>query len=92
MIISFQHKGLEHFYLTGSGRGIQTVHTSKLRRILAVLDVAEAIDDLNFPAFQLHQLKGDLKSFWSIRVSGSWRIIFRFSGKDVELVDYVDYH
>ncbi|MBZ5876657.1 hypothetical protein [Chromohalobacter israelensis] len=25
-------------------------------------------------------------------VSGNWRIIFRFNGPDVELVDYLDYH
>jgi proteic killer suppression protein len=25
-------------------------------------------------------------------VNGNWRVIFRFEGKDVELVDYLDYH
>jgi len=37
-------------------------------------------------------LSGDLKGFYSIRVNGNWRIIFRFDGPDVELVDYLDYH
>jgi len=28
----------------------------------------------------------------SITVNGNWRVIFRFVGQDVELVDYLDYH
>ncbi|OPG77747.1 plasmid maintenance system killer protein, partial [Pseudomonas ogarae] len=24
--------------------------------------------------------------------SGNWRVIFRFIGSDIELVDYLDYH
>ncbi|MGG6918292.1 UNVERIFIED_CONTAM: type II toxin-antitoxin system RelE/ParE family toxin, partial [Pseudomonas aeruginosa] len=37
-------------------------------------------------------LKGDLAGYWSVRVSGNWRLTFRFVGEDVELVDYQDYH
>ncbi len=35
-------------------------------------------------------LKGDLKGFWSVKVTGNWRVIFRFDGepRDVDLVDY----
>jgi proteic killer suppression protein len=40
----------------------------------------------------LHELKGTPKGEWSVRVSGNWRITFRWTGKDVELVDYEDYH
>ncbi len=32
------------------------------------------------------------QGFFSVTVNGNWRIIFRFDGKDVELVDYLDYH
>jgi plasmid maintenance system killer protein len=28
----------------------------------------------------------------SITVNGNWRVIFRFVGQDVELVDYLDNH
>jgi proteic killer suppression protein len=37
-------------------------------------------------------LSGDLAGHWAITVNGNWRLTFRFTGKDVELVDYVDYH
>ena len=60
--------------------------------ILFALDIAEAPDELDLPAFSLHALKGDLQGFWSIKVNGNWRVIFRFMGNDVELLDYLDYH
>ena len=92
MIKGFRHKGLEAFYSTGTTKGIQAAHAAKLGRILGALDVAVVPEDLNFPSFRLHPLKGELKGYWSITVNGNWRVIFRFVGADVELVDYVDYH
>jgi len=92
MIISFQHKGLRKFYETGSKQGIVAAHETRLQMILAALDVAEVSDELDLPAFSLHPLKGNLKDFWSIKVNGNWRLIFRFKGNDVELLDYLDYH
>lgn len=92
MIISFRHKGLEALYRTGSVRGVQAAHASKLNRILAALDAAAAPEELNHPAYKLHALKGGLESFWSIWINGNWRVTFRFVGPDVELVDYQDYH
>ena len=92
MIISFQHKGLCKFYETGSKQGIVAKHETKLQMILVALDIAEAPEELDLPAFSLHALKGDLKNYWSIKVNGNWRVIFRFKGNDVELLDYLDYH
>ncbi|EKU31472.1 plasmid maintenance system killer [Alcaligenes sp. HPC1271] len=59
---------------------------------MGALDAAESPEDLNVPSFRLHPLKGELKGYWSITVNGNWRVIFRFVGTDVELVDYLDYH
>lgn len=92
MIISFRHKGLETLYRTGSTRGIQAAHAKKLRRILALLDAAEGPADMSIPAFRLHPLKGDMAGHWSVWVNGNWRVTFRFTDRDVELVDYQDYH
>ena len=41
--------------------------------------------------YALHPLKGDLKGFWSVKVTGNWRVIFRFD-EDPRDVDLVDYH
>ncbi|MFY8105910.1 MAG: type II toxin-antitoxin system RelE/ParE family toxin [Elstera sp.] len=92
MIVSFRHKGLQRFYETGSVRGIQTAHAAKLNRILGLLNVSVGPQDLTLPGFRLHPLSGDAKGYWSLWVSGNWRITFRFIGTDVELVDYLDYH
>jgi len=92
MIIGFRHKGLESFYRTSSTRGIQAIHAKRLSIILAMLDAATEPQDMNQPGLRLHSLKGDLKDHWSVRVNGNWRITFRFTGADVELVDYQDYH
>ncbi|MEP7455136.1 type II toxin-antitoxin system RelE/ParE family toxin [Phyllobacterium sp. SB3] len=92
MIRSFRHKGLKEFFETGSLRGINAAHSKRLARILAFLDRASMPDDLNIPGWRLHQLHGSFHGFWSISVSGNWRIIFRFVESDVELVDYLDYH
>lgn len=92
MIISFRHKGLEAFYRSGTTRGIQAAHVSKLSRILSALDVAAGPAELNHPGYKLHPLKGDMEGHWSIWVNGNWRVTFRFVGVDTELVDYQDYH
>jgi len=92
MIKSFQHKGLETFFKKGSKAGIQPHHASRLRIQLTVLDSATQAKDVNVPGWKLHELTGDLAGFLSVAVNGNWRLIFRFVGKDIELVDYLDYH
>lgn len=93
MIKSFRHKGLEQFFKTGSKSGIQPHHAVKLRIQLTALNAAASPADLKAPvAWRLHQLSGDWAGFWSLTVNGNWRVIFRFDGIDVELVDYLDYH
>jgi proteic killer suppression protein len=92
MIKSFKHKGLKKLYNTGSKQGILPEHASRLRIILARLDASSSPEDMNLPGLALHQLKGTLKGFWSVSVSGNWRVIFRFENGNALDVDYVDYH
>jgi toxin HigB-1 len=47
---------------------------------------------MNFPGLAFHALKGDMKGLYAVKVSANWRITFSFEGKDVILVDYIDYH
>lgn len=94
MIKSFKHKGLEKFFTTGSTKGIQAIHTKKLRLILSRLNHIVTIDDINLPSFNLHRLKGNMNNLWSITVQANWRVTFEFdeNTKDVYIVDYQDYH
>jgi proteic killer suppression protein len=59
----------------------------------AILDGAGKIQDVDrLPGMRLHRLKGDLAAFWSVSISGNWRVIFRFESGDAMDVDLVDYH
>ncbi|MEQ8408121.1 MAG: type II toxin-antitoxin system RelE/ParE family toxin [Gammaproteobacteria bacterium] len=92
MIKSFKHKGLRIYFETGSTKGIQAVHSKKLRMQLAALDTAHSIDDMDIPGYRLHPLKGERKGLWSISVSGNWRLTFEFADGNVYVLDYEDYH
>ena len=92
MIRSFAHKGLEKFFATGSLAGVQAIHAKRLRLILALLNKAGAIGDVDAPGLRLHALSGDLAGFWSLTVQANWRIVFRFEAGDVYVVDYLDCH
>ena len=92
MVKGFAHKGLERFYRTGSKSGIQAQHARRLQLILTNLDQSENPEDMDLPGLALHELKGRRKGYWAVRVSGNWRVTFRFAGQDAESVDYEDYH
>lgn len=92
VIKSFSHKGLERFFHDGSKKGINPGQAGKLGDILDRLDAAAEVQDMNFPGSGFHPLKGNLKHHWSVKVSGNWRVVFRFEGGDAYVVDYKDYH
>ena len=92
MIQGFKHKGLERFFKTGKKPGVQEKYANRLRLILGRLNASASAADMNLPGLYLHQLTGDRKKTWSVRVSGNWRVTFRFNGVHAEVVDYEDYH
>ena len=91
MIKNFKHKGLKKFFHTGDTTGISYEHANKLRLILARLEAACSVQDMALPGLKLHSLKGSMKSKYAVKVSGNWRVIFSFFGKDAVDVDYLDY-
>jgi proteic killer suppression protein len=92
MIRSFRHKGLQRFFVRGSKSGVQAAHSERLRLILGRLHAATSPQDMDLPGLYLHQLKGKYRGRWSVRVSGNWRLTFKFDGPDAFDVDYEDYH
>lgn len=92
MIVSWKHKGLQSFFEKGSQAGIQPAQAKKLRDRLTALNEATDIQQLNFPAYRLHQLVGDKAGIWSITVTANWRITFMFQNGDAYIVNYEDYH
>jgi proteic killer suppression protein len=78
-------------YERGDVSGIKANYLPRVNRILLAFDAATEPGELDLPGFGFHPLRGDRKDFYSIRVSGNWRIVFRF-GNEPEDVDLVDYH
>ena len=92
MIVSFRHKGLEQFFKTGSKAGIHARFAPKLEVQLSSLDAATNPQQMSAPGWALHPLQGDLEGCWAVKVSGNWRLTFRFTGENAEVVDLQDYH
>ncbi|MBL4680768.1 MAG: type II toxin-antitoxin system RelE/ParE family toxin [Pseudomonadales bacterium] len=92
MIKNFKHRGLKRLFEKGDRRKINPNHLDKIELILADLNTAETIADLRLPGYRLHELHGDLKGFFTIDVSGNWRIIFKFKMGVASKINLLDYH
>ena len=92
MLRTFKHRGLKRLYGRGDQSQVSADHLIRIEDILARLDIADAPHALAMPGYNLHRLGGDLQGFWSVKVSGNWRIIFRFKDGDAFDVDLIDYH
>ena len=92
MIRSFRHRGLKRLYRRGLVSALPPEQLPRLRRILAALDAAEHPSDLDLPGYALHPLKGDRKGGWAVKVTGNWRVTFRFERGEAFDVDLIDYH
>ena len=60
--------------------------------LLAALDTAKSVEDMDIPGFRLHPLTGAERGRWSLWVSGNWRMTFEFKDGDAYVLDYEDYH
>jgi toxin HigB-1 len=90
MIKSFKDKLLRDLF---EGNLIATTNEqNKIRKRLESIDSAFEIEDLRLPGYDLHELKGNRKGTSAIKISGNWRITFRFGNGQANGVDYEDYH
>jgi toxin HigB-1 len=92
MIRGFRHRGLRRLYEKGDRRQLRPDQADKIERILARLDEADEVGQMDLPGFRLHPLKGELAGFWAVTVRANWRVIFRFDAGDPYDIDLVDYH
>lgn len=92
MIVSYRNESLERYATKGDRSKLQQVHIVKIRLILTRLEAATSPEQMNQPGYNFHPLKGDLEGFYAVKVSGNWRITFRFEGENAADIDYVDYH
>jgi proteic killer suppression protein len=92
-IRSCRHKGLRRLVEVGDRRGVSSTLSTRLIDVIAIIEAAPNVTRIaTFPGLRLHRLKGDLAGYWSVSVSGNWRIIFRLEAGEVVDLDLVDYH
>ncbi|MGA3205456.1 MAG: type II toxin-antitoxin system RelE/ParE family toxin [Bryobacteraceae bacterium] len=93
-LVHFRHKGLSSLHEDGNAKGLPPAMSEKLRKLLFALETAATLHQLGrFPGWRLHPLKGERKGYWSLTVTGNWRMIFRYdektnSASDIDLIDY----
>jgi toxin HigB-1 len=92
MIRTFKNKVLERLFREGKVKGVPKELEKRIRVRLEVIDSAEVVDDIRIPGYDLHELKGERKGTWSIKVSGNWRITFNFENSDAYDIELEDYH
>ena len=92
MIASFASKVLRQAFEDDDQRGLPQGKADKINRILARLNEITQPSQMNLPGFDLHPLKGNRSGQWAVKVSGNWRIVFRFEAGNVHGVELVDYH
>ena len=90
--MNIAHKGLRRLHERDDPRGLPADLINRIERILDDLACATGRLDMDRPAYRVHPLKGDRRDQWSVRVSGNWRIVFRFVNGEAVGVDLIDYH
>ena len=92
MIQTFKHKGLKRLFESGISSGVDPQYAARIRKILALLETAETLEDMDLPGLGLHPLRGNRKGTWAVKVSGNWRITFKMKNGDAFDLNYEDYH
>jgi proteic killer suppression protein len=65
---------------------------SAIRQILSALNVAAHPAELNIPGLYFHELKGDRKGTFAVRVTGNWRVTFTWDDAGPYAVDLENHH
>jgi proteic killer suppression protein len=92
VIESFKSKALKRYWTKGDASKIRPDWLNTVRIILSRLDTARGPNEMDFPGFDFHPLKGNRKGEYAVKVSGNWRITFSWSGENATDVNLEDYH
>ena len=91
-VVKFKHKGLRALHERDDASRVPAGQVPRLRRILFRLQEAVHPGSADAPGFRLHPLKGNRAGTWSVRVTGNWRVVFRFEDGEAVDIDLIDYH
>jgi proteic killer suppression protein len=95
MIHNLSNKVAHDIWDTAQSKKLPRELWVRARHLLFIMAGETLMEDLLVrgqpPRLGLHKLKGDRRDEWSIRLSGSWRITFRYKNGvfyDVKIEDY----
>jgi len=92
VIKSLSHGSLKRFFETGKVKGVPQDMAKRLRIRLDALAAANNISEMDIPGWDLHELKGNRKGTWSVKVTGNHRLTLKFVTGNALDVDLEDYH
>ena len=93
MIRTFADGETELIFSGTKSRKLPPEIQNAARRKLRMIYAAKTIDDLRIPPEnRLEKLSGNLDGYFSVRINGQWRIVFRFEDGGAEDVGIQDYH
>lgn len=69
-----------------------TLHESARRRLAFLAAIESTADLRSRVGLGFHSLRGNRKGQWAIWINSQYRICFVLKGKDIELVEIIDYH
>jgi proteic killer suppression protein len=94
MIKTFKSKALRLLWEKGDDSKLPPGQLKKIKLVLQIIDELEEVpEDLaHLVSFRPHPLKGNLQGFWSLDITGNYRIIFRFENMNAFDLDYLDTH
>ena len=92
MIKSFAHGGVKRFFESGAVKGLPQDMVKRLRIRLDALDAAKEPKEMEISGWDLHELKGERKGTWSIKVTANYRLTFKLVAGEAREVNLEDYH
>lgn len=79
-------------FAKGNESKVNAAWRKRVKAILSSLNVAAHPEELRLPGFEFHALTGDRKGTYAVKVSGNWRVTFKWDDAGPFAVDLEDYH
>ena len=70
--MEFRHSGLRRLWEQGDASRLNPDLVNRIASALDDLAAARRPGQMNLPRYRMHQLTGNRRGVWSVRVSGNW--------------------
>lgn len=90
MIKNIRHAGIRKFFHTGISDGINEGHIQELRYLLASLNAAKRLSDMDLPGWELRHIEADLDDYSALKIHGNWYITFAFQAGYINVFDCIE--